>query len=94
MTNTLDTTNSLNTSVLDGVFEPFADCFNLDAARRIAAFRADERVQTRLDDLAAKANEGQLSDREQTEYDAFIEAIDFIAILQAKARAILRREPA
>lgn len=45
--------------------------------------------QTRLDDLAEKATEGRLTDRERAEYAAYVSAIDFISILQAKSRTIL-----
>jgi hypothetical protein len=41
--------------------------------------------------LAGKANEGQLSADEDAEYKQAIDAIDMVAILQAKARAYLRQ---
>jgi hypothetical protein len=56
--------------------------------------RADPALQARLDDLASKANEGELSEREREQYDAYVEAIDLIAILQAKARKILANDAA
>jgi hypothetical protein len=43
-------------------------------------------VQARVDFLAERANEGALSDEERTEYEAFINAADFISILKLKAR--------
>ena len=36
-------------------------------------------------------NEGRLSDTERREYETYVQTIDFIAILQAKARALLKR---
>jgi hypothetical protein len=52
--------------------------------------RADEAVQSRIDYLADRANEGQLSPLEAEEYDGYLHAIDVIAVLQAKARSQLR----
>ena len=77
------------TNVLDRVLEPFSRCFTPEVAQKIVDFRADAVMQARLDELAEKANEGALSEAERAEYDSYIEAIDFIAILQAKARSLL-----
>jgi hypothetical protein len=43
-----------------------------------------------MDELAERNAAGKLSTREQAEYDAYIEALDVIAILQAKARNALK----
>lgn len=80
---------SHDNTVLDEVLDPVAHCFTPDVARRIVAWQADPKLQLRLDELAAKANEGELTDQEREQYDAYVEAIDLISILQAKARKIL-----
>ena len=81
-------------TVLEEVLEPVARCFTPDVARQIASLRADPALQARLDDLASKANEGELSEGEREQYEAYVEAIDLIAILQAKARKILANDTA
>ena len=43
-------------------------------------------VQARVDVLAERANEGLLTPEERAEYEAYINADDFIAILKMKAR--------
>jgi hypothetical protein len=43
-------------------------------------------VQERIDTLAEGANEGTLSEGERSEYEALINAADFISILKLKAR--------
>ena len=43
-------------------------------------------MQERIDALAEQANEGTLSDDERLEYEALINAADFISILKLKAR--------
>lgn len=60
-----------------------------EVARRLVALRADEAVQDRIDHLAEKCSEGELSPEERAEYEAYVRAIDFIATLQAKARKAL-----
>jgi hypothetical protein len=57
-----------------------------ESARRVAEFRGDPAVQERIDLLSEQANEGLLSDDDRTEYEAFINAADFISSLKIKAR--------
>ena len=78
-------------TILDRIFDPFSDVLTPEAARRIADWRADEEVQRRLDELGSKCNEGTLSPAEREDYETFVRAIDFIGLLQAKARAVLKR---
>lgn len=84
---------SAATDFLDRILDPVAECFTPEVARRLAELRADPQTQDRLDDLAAKANEGRLTPEEETAYRQAIDAIDLLAILQAKARAYLRQHP-
>jgi hypothetical protein len=84
---------SIETTYLDRILDPVAECFTPGVARRLAELRADPETQARLDALAEKANQGQLTPEEDTEYKQTIDAIDLLAILQAKARAYLRRHP-
>ena len=84
----------LDNSALNRLFEPLAQCFTPDVAQRIADLRADASLQARIDELATKANEGELTSEEDVEYKAYVEGIDIIGILQAKARAMLRNTPA
>ena len=75
---------------LDRLLEPFAVCLTPEVAAKVANLRADEAMQQRIDFLADRANEGQLTPAEREEYVAYLHAIDVIAVLQAKARAQLR----
>jgi hypothetical protein len=42
-----------------------------------------------LEDLADKCTEGQFSGEEPAEYETYVRAIEFIAVLQARARRVL-----
>ena len=78
-------------AILDRFLDPFAECLTRDAAERIVSFRLDPQTEARLADLREKANEGQLTDEERSEYEEFVEASDLMGILQAKARTVLRQ---
>jgi hypothetical protein len=80
---------TIDTDAVDRVLDPLVQCFTPDVARRIADLRADSKLQHHIDELAAKANEGRLSDAERREYAGYVEALDIIGILQAKARSVL-----
>jgi hypothetical protein len=76
---------------LDRILDPLTECFTPQVARRLAELTADSQTQAHLDTLASKANQGQLSPEEDAEYKQAIDAIDMVAILQAKARAYIRQ---
>ena len=76
-------------AILEDVLEPVARCFTPEVARQIASLKLGPEVEARLDELAEKCNEGRLTAAEREQYEAYVEAIDLVAILQAKARRIL-----
>lgn len=76
-------------SVLDRMLDPVSRCFDVESARKLLEVRLDPFVQTRVDELATKANEGLLTEAERAEYEAYINTDDFIAILKLKARRFL-----
>lgn len=76
---------------LDRLLEPVAAAFSPEVAARIANLRADEAMQSRVDYLADRANEGLLAPDEREEYETYLRVADLIAVLQAKARAQLHR---
>jgi len=76
-------------SGLDGLLDPLSRCLDMESARRVIDFEIDPPVLQRIDALAEKANEGALTESERSEYEALINAADFISILKLKARSRL-----
>ena len=76
--------------ILDKLLDPVGRCLTPAVAARIAALRASPTLQERLDELAEKNSESALTSKERSEYEAYVEALDVIAILQAKARRALK----
>ena len=83
----------IESAILDKMLEPVARCWTPAVAQQIAALRADPLTQARIDELVTKCNEGELTEAEQREYEASVEAVEFIGLTQAKARALLARPP-
>lgn len=77
------------TVTLARLLEPVGRCLTPEVATALVNLRADPAVQTRIDELADKCTEGALSAVEQSEYETYMHAIDFIAVLQAQARSLL-----
>jgi hypothetical protein len=78
---------------LDSLFEPLSRCLDAESARRLVAFRIDQPLQERIENLGERANEGNLYGSERSEYEALINAADFIAILKLKAQRHLDQIP-
>ena len=66
------------TAVLDRMLDPVV---TPELARQLLAYRADAQMQSRIDELADKCNEGSLTAGEREEYEAYVSAINFLAIL-------------
>ncbi|HEY0725854.1 MAG TPA: hypothetical protein VGD41_18040 [Pyrinomonadaceae bacterium] len=62
-------------------------------AEEIVEFKADPELQARIDELASKCTEGQLTEAESAEYAGYVRANKFVAILQRQARQLLESRP-
>jgi hypothetical protein len=81
----------LEEPVLDSLLEPLARILTPEVARKLVKLRFDPKTRARIGVLARKCNEGQLTEAEREQYEMYVDVIDFIAILQAKARKLLKR---
>lgn len=75
--------------LLDQILDPLSSCLTPEVARPVVELRANPAAQQRIDELAEKCNEGELSGDERAEYEVYVVAGSLIAILQAKARRLL-----
>jgi hypothetical protein len=76
-------------AAFDRATAPLLRILSRDKAMQIVDFHGDEALQERIEELAEKANEGELTGEERAEYEGYIHANYFIATLQAKARRLL-----
>ena len=60
-----------------------------EKAEEVVEFRADPELQARIEELASKATEGELSEAESAEYAGYVRANKFVAILQRQARLLI-----
>ncbi len=77
---------SESTSAFDRGVAPVLHTLLLDKAADVVAFRPDPALQERIDELASRCTEGVQSDSERSEYEGYVRANKFIAVLQRQAR--------
>ena len=63
---------NLESNALSRIFESFA--LPPEAAGSLSRFSVDENLQNRIDELASKANEGELTNAESQEYSSYVRA--------------------
>ncbi len=76
-------------TVIDRLVSPLGDCLTPESARRLLALNPDLDLQRRVDEMATRHTEGQLSPAEEAEYGRYVSYATFIAILKSKARQLL-----
>jgi hypothetical protein len=82
------------TSYLDRLLEPLTEAFTPKIASVVLGLRADSEMEAHIGELRRKANAGTLTPDEDAEYKEFVEAVDVISIMQAKARRFLAKQSA
>jgi hypothetical protein len=82
---------SFDIAAFDRGIDPILGFFNVEQARALVAYRGDEGLRQRIEELADKCAEGELSEAERAEYEGYVQANKFIAILQAQAQKLLNK---
>lgn len=80
----------MSSAVMQELIDPVSQCFTPEVAKRIVSLRASPAVQQRVDELADKCKEGTLTHDEKEQYADYVRTINFIGVLQAKARQMLQ----
>ena len=77
---------TIDTTAIDRGTDPLLRLLTAEQIQKFAEFESPEDLQARIETLAEKANEGELLPDERAEYEGYVRANHFIAVLQAKAR--------
>jgi hypothetical protein len=77
------------TAAFDRGVRPVMQIVLPEKAEALISFRPDPELQARIDELAEKSTEGQLTEEEQAEYAGYVRANKFVAILQRQARRLI-----
>jgi len=74
---------------LDRMMQSLGDCLTPETAKRLLKLKADRVSQSRLDELAAKSGEGQLSPKEREEYARYVSLGTMVSYLKSRSRLLL-----
>ena len=64
-----------------------------EKADAVIGFRADPELQARIEELARRSTEAELTEDERAEYSGYVRANKFIAILKRQAQQIANSYP-
>jgi hypothetical protein len=74
------------------VLAAVGQCLDRPSAEALLRLRADPELQARIEALADKNTEGQLTPEEREEYEALIRVGQFVFLLQANARRFFTQD--
>ena len=80
-----------DTSAFERGTDPILGFFSREQAESLVAYRGDDALRARIEELAQKNTEDAMSPAERAEYEGYVQANKLVAILQAKARKFLTR---
>ena len=77
-------------AALERGVRPLAEIVFPEKSQAVLGFRPAPELQARIEELAAKSTEGELSEAERSEYEGYVRANKFVAILKRLALEISR----
>lgn len=84
-----DNNRCMTTTTLNQLFDSLGECLTVDTASKLTNLSIPQSLQTQLDDWAERNSLGQLTGDERNQYEAILRALNFVSVLQAKARGIV-----
>lgn len=77
--------STVESTTLRRYLEQFTGTFTPELAEHFASLPPNPAIQSRVDELATKCNEGQLTEEEHREYSTYVDVMGVIALLRARA---------
>lgn len=76
-------------AIINNVLAPLTDALTPQSKQLLANLKANPTVQKRVAELASKCNEGELTEAERAEYEAYVRVGNVMNLLRAKAKQAL-----
>jgi hypothetical protein len=83
-----------NNASFSRMVDPVLSILTPDQAKSIVNFSLGDAIEKRVEELANKCNEGELTPEECDEYEGYVRANRFLVILKAQARRRLNQADA
>ncbi|PYT04979.1 MAG: hypothetical protein DMF60_13495 [Acidobacteria bacterium] len=86
-------TSNTEAAILARLIQSRDTDFAPEVARYLLAFKFEPADVARMNELAERAQLGQLTNQEQAELDSYLHVSNLLAVMQSKARRLLRDNP-
>ena len=80
---------AIDNEAFDRVVDPIFRVLPTEHLRQLLEVGPGPELEARVEELAGKCNEGELTEGERAEYEAYVRASRFISLVRAQARKIL-----
>ena len=77
------------TTAFERGIDPMLKLVLPEKAQEILSFQADEALHARIEELATRSTEDDLTEAERAEYAGYVRANKFVAVLQRHARRLI-----
>lgn len=81
-------TTTAEMTAFDRSVRPVVEKVFRERTQLVLGYRPSPELQARIEELAGKSTEGQLTEAEREEYAGYVRANKFVAILQRLAREV------
>jgi hypothetical protein len=75
--------------IMEEMLEPLSEVLTPESAEVLSRLQAKPSMQARVDELAARCNEGDLTGEERAEYETYVRIGNLFALIKAKAKRLL-----
>ncbi len=76
-------------NAIHSLFDSVGECLTIDTAGRLNSFSTSKELQQQLDEWADTNQRGELGEDDRRQYEATLRALNFISVLQSRARVLL-----
>lgn len=73
-------------TALDQFLNPDAGWLTPQSAQKMVAWQISDSLRRRIEELGRKSNSGNLTEEESAEYRDYLDDVEVISLMQAKAR--------
>jgi hypothetical protein len=80
---------AIDNGAYDRVVDPIFRVLPNDQLRQLLSAGPDPKLESRVEELAGKCSQGELTAEERAEYEGYVQANRFVSLVKAQAKKIL-----
>jgi len=76
-------------ATIDEMLQPLTEALTPETAKLFVDLKAPPSIQARIDQLAARCNEGQLTAEERADYENYVRIGNLFSLIKARATKVI-----